>query len=84
MSRVADTIVSYLMNPQSNSKHQSNKRSMPELPRAQYSMSKIDGLVYDSAELDAIFKCVYEITFNGVDRNDLDRKWFPTRCREGP
>lgn len=57
---------------------------MPELPRAQYSMSKIDGLVYDSAELDAIFKCVYEITFNGVDRNDLDRKWFPLRCQEGP
>ena len=64
MNKVADTIVSFLMNPQAAKKQGSSKQ--PEMPKSSYAMSKIDGEVYDSAELDCIYKCMYEMCINDV------------------
>ena len=52
------------------------------MPKSSYAMSKIDGEVYDSAELDCIYKCMYEMCINDVKINDLKTEWLPTRCRD--
>ncbi len=39
--------------------------------------------MYDSAELDSIYKVFYEHVVNGTDFNDVDLSCFPKRCQVG-
>ena len=39
--------------------------------------------MYDSSELDCVFKIVFEMQMNGVLESDLKPEWFPKRLQFG-
>ena len=47
-----------------------------------HSLTRIDGEIYDSNELDLIYKVMFEININGKDANDIPKSMMPQRCLE--
>jgi formylmethanofuran:tetrahydromethanopterin formyltransferase len=80
MNKVADTIVSYLLAKNSHSKKSYCKVDFSSTKKRY--LGNIDGKVYDSAELDVIYKVCYEVCINGVKETEISKEWLPRRCLE--
>lgn len=78
MNKVADTIVSYMF---PNKMQKGNKYQQESGTRTGNALQRIDGDIYDSAELDSIYKVFYEHTVNGTPFIDVDLSLFPKRCQ---
>ena len=83
MNKVADRIVGYLMGQQT-----SRHGSRGKVPKCQidlskrHSMTRIDGDMYDSMELDQIYKVMYEVCINKKNVSQIPDSLLPPRFLE--
>ena len=72
--RVADSIISYLF---PNKQPKGNKFTQEGGTRSGNALQRVDGEIYDSAELDCIYKVFYEHIVHGTPFIDVDLSLFP-------
>jgi hypothetical protein len=83
MNKVADIIVMYLLGKPNTSRVRRPGGGCGVVDwKKKKNLGNIDGEIYDSAELDCIYKVMFEICINGVKEKDLAPDWLPKRCRQ--
>jgi hypothetical protein len=75
MNKVADTIVAtVLLDPMGNKKLRAFRHKTAK------NIENMDGKIYDSKELDIIYKIMFEMTYHGLKEENIPLSMLPARC----